>query len=121
MCASSELCPTRLFSGNALKAAKGLAIPPPTKAGLCGIAVSYCVTSLGAVSVGGSGDLVSYRIRYPYSASGGAAQNSSVHIDGLCKNKRICMVTDKGVRGLGLMDASHCLPRRSWISNGHDL
>jgi len=35
---------------------------------------------------------------------GGAAKLDH-YVDGLCANKRIAMVTDKGVRGLGLMDA----------------
>jgi len=36
-------------------------------------------------------------------APGGAAQ-LDVYVDGLCSNKRIAIVTDKGVRGLGLLD-----------------
>ncbi len=36
--------------------------------------------------------------------AGGAAKLGT-HVDGLCANKRICIVTDKGVRGLGLIDA----------------
>ena len=36
----------------------------------------------------------------------GGASKLDVHIDGLCPNKRICIVTDKGVRGLGLMDGA---------------
>ena len=35
---------------------------------------------------------------------GGAAKLDH-YVDGLCRNKRIAIVTDKGVRGLGLMDA----------------
>ncbi len=35
---------------------------------------------------------------------GGAAKLDN-YVNGLCKNKRIAIVTDKGVRGLGLMDA----------------
>ena len=35
---------------------------------------------------------------------GGAAKLDH-YVDGLCANKRIAVVTDKGVRGLGLMDA----------------
>ena len=38
-------------------------------------------------------------------ASGGAAKLDA-HIGGLCANKRICIVTDKGVRGLGLLDGA---------------
>ena len=38
-------------------------------------------------------------------ANGGAAKLDA-HIDGLCANKRICIVTDKGVRGLGLLDGA---------------
>lgn len=37
-------------------------------------------------------------------APGGAAK-LDMFVDGLCSNKRIAIVTDKGVRGLGLMDA----------------
>ena len=36
--------------------------------------------------------------------TGGAARLNR-HVDGLCANKRIAIITDKGVRGLGLMDA----------------
>ena len=35
----------------------------------------------------------------------GGAANLDVYVDGLCANKRIAIVTDKGVAGLGLMDA----------------
>ena len=35
---------------------------------------------------------------------GGAAKLDH-YVDGLCQNKRIAVITDKGVRGLGLMDA----------------
>ena len=35
---------------------------------------------------------------------GGAAKLDH-YVDGLSRNKRIAIVTDKGVRGLGLMDA----------------
>ena len=37
-------------------------------------------------------------------APGGAAK-LDLYVEGLCANKRIAIVTDKGVRGLGLMDA----------------
>ncbi len=36
----------------------------------------------------------------------GGADRLDGHIDGLCPNKRICMVTDKGVRKLGLLDGA---------------
>ena len=36
--------------------------------------------------------------------TGGTARLDS-HVDGLCPNKRIAIITDKGVRGLGLLDA----------------
>jgi len=36
--------------------------------------------------------------------TGGAARLDS-HVDGLCPNKRIAIITDKGVRALGLLDA----------------
>ena len=35
----------------------------------------------------------------------GGASKLDHYVDGLCRNKRIAMVTDKGVRSLGLMDA----------------
>lgn len=35
----------------------------------------------------------------------GGAAKLDYYVDGLCKNKRIAIVTDKGVRGLGLLDA----------------
>jgi len=35
----------------------------------------------------------------------GGAAKLDVYVDGLCANKRIAIVTDKGVAGLGLMDA----------------
>jgi len=38
-------------------------------------------------------------------ANGGAARLDA-HIAGLCANKRICIVTDKGVRALGLLDGA---------------
>ncbi|PHR91570.1 MAG: alcohol dehydrogenase [Robiginitomaculum sp.] len=38
-------------------------------------------------------------------APGGAAQMDA-HIEDLCANRRICVVTDKGVRGLGLLDGA---------------
>jgi len=37
-------------------------------------------------------------------APGGAAKLDH-YVAGLCRNKRIAIVTDKGVRGLGLLDA----------------
>ena len=37
--------------------------------------------------------------------SGGTARLDS-HVEGLCPNKRIAIITDKGVRGLGLMDGA---------------
>jgi len=35
----------------------------------------------------------------------GGANKLDLYVEGLCRNKRIAIVTDKGVRGLGLMDA----------------
>ena len=35
----------------------------------------------------------------------GGAAKLDAHVDGLCQNKRIAIITDKGVRALGLMDA----------------
>jgi len=35
----------------------------------------------------------------------GGTQRLDYYVDGLCRNKRIAIITDKGVRGLGLMDA----------------
>lgn len=37
-------------------------------------------------------------------ACGGAARMAD-HVEGLCANKRVCIVTDKGIVGLGLLDA----------------
>ena len=34
----------------------------------------------------------------------GGAAKLDAYVDGLCANKRIAIVTDKGVSGLGLMD-----------------
>lgn len=35
----------------------------------------------------------------------GGAAKLDYYVDGLCRNKRIAIITDKGVRGLGLLDA----------------
>lgn len=35
----------------------------------------------------------------------GGANKLDLYVEGLCRNKRIAIITDKGVRGLGLMDA----------------
>ena len=35
----------------------------------------------------------------------GGADKLDMYVEGLCRNKRIAIITDKGVRGLGLMDA----------------
>jgi len=35
----------------------------------------------------------------------GGADKLDLYVEGLCQNKRIAIITDKGVRGLGLMDA----------------
>lgn len=43
-------------------------------------------------------------------APGGAAKLDH-YVDGLCANKRIAIVTDKGVRGLGLLDAGEAALR----------
>ena len=46
--------------------------------------------------------------------AGGAAK-LGVHIDGLCANKRICIVTDKGVSRLGPDRCWNRKPRRRWL------
>ena len=35
----------------------------------------------------------------------GGADKLDLYVDGLCRNKRIAIITDRGVRGLGLLDA----------------
>ena len=47
---------------------------------------------------------------------GGAAKLDH-YVDGLCQNKRIAVITDKGVRGLGLMDAG----LDALLSAGYDV
>ena len=37
----------------------------------------------------------------------GGAAKLDYYVEGLCPNKRIAIITDKGVRGLGLMAVSY--------------
>ena len=46
----------------------------------------------------------------------GGAARLDYYVDGLCKNKRIAIVTDRGVRGLGLLDAGVESPKAAGYS-----